>query len=558
MADIFQAATKTVIYLGGDDEFTKDALAVIRSIGSLAEDFDKSLVRYNGFFDDGGLYDKLGVPPLSHCNWLGFLAFINRPWFKRAWVIQELALSRLPVIILGSSIIPWELLSRTLTFVRDSKWYHHLSTRKLRHIQSLKHESGKYRRLLASDTSFSMAPIYLVRTRSMITRFREGRTKGSHRTGQSLRVLVETHRFTKSTDPRDKVYAFLGLSDQDKPPLKDPTTLIRPDYSISVQEVYLKLTRAMLLSSKNLGVLCHVQDKSTTSISGLPSWVPDYSVSQRPYSLIFRGSPPWRASRGTFWEWDKDMESLEKGLLHVKGHRVDLIEDIAKLSSESDDPASTWSSLIHVTAGLDDRYPIAYSNGYQPSRMEVFWRTLITNTYNRRHPAPERCGELFMDYILNLQIRHQLVPWSSTEEFHPHQNPLAGSVYPEWHSLLEAEPHDSQYGLQLYERRFFAVVWSLFRGTYSPIELTQLQHEIDNASGTVRRVYRTKKGLLGTGPRSLRIDDEVWILHGSPVPLILRKLSNGNYSLVGETYIHGLMHGKGCHMQLPLDQIILE
>lgn len=57
-----------------------------------------------------------------------------------------------------------------------------------------------------------------------------------------------------------------------------------------------------------------------------------------------------------------------------------------------------------------------------------------------------------------------------------------------------------------------------------------------------RRLYRTEERLLGLGPEHLMTGDEVWILAGTGrmnVPLILQPKKNGNYRLVGSTYVHG-------------------
>jgi Heterokaryon incompatibility protein (HET) len=63
-----------------------------------------------------------------------------------------------------------------------------------------------------------------------------------------------------------------------------------------------------------------------------------------------------------------------------------------------------------------------------------------------------------------------------------------------------------------------------------------------------RRLFCTNDGLLGLGPRSIGEEDrqiyEVWILKGAKVPYILSKLEGGRYRLIGEAYVHGIMHGE--------------
>lgn len=95
----------------------------------------------------------------------------------------------------------------------------------------------------------------------------------------------------------------------------------------------------------------------------------------------------------------------------------------------------------------------------------------------------------------------------------------------------------------------------IFQGTYSPMNLAELQHDLDIASGSSRRLFRTGNGLLGTGMKSVARGDEVWVLVGSQVPMILKKRSafryDNEYSLVGETYVHGVMHWEGNPQRSP-------
>jgi hypothetical protein len=59
-----------------------------------------------------------------------------------------------------------------------------------------------------------------------------------------------------------------------------------------------------------------------------------------------------------------------------------------------------------------------------------------------------------------------------------------------------------------------------------------------------RDLFITNQGHLGVGLTSLEVGDEVWVLVGVRVPLILRPVGEGQYRLVGEAYVHGIMHGE--------------
>lgn len=84
MRDIFRKAGGVIVWLGRDDEFTADALEVIQKVSAIPES-DWSRVEYTSFYDHSAALQS-PRPNLSYQNWLGFIALMNRPWFKRAWV----------------------------------------------------------------------------------------------------------------------------------------------------------------------------------------------------------------------------------------------------------------------------------------------------------------------------------------------------------------------------------------------------------------------------------------------------------------------------------------
>jgi hypothetical protein len=64
--------------------------------------------------------------------------------------------------------------------------------------------------------------------------------------------------------------------------------------------------------------------------------------------------------------------------------------------------------------------------------------------------------------------------------------------------------------------------------------------------------FITKKGYIGAGPPDTRPGDQVWILCGGQVPFVLRQTENGSTDLdracerrlVGDAYVHGIMDGE--------------
>lgn len=79
-------------------------------------------------------------------------------------------------------------------------------------------------------------------------------------------ALFMSYRFN-CTDPRDKVFAMLGLAQ---------ALVLQPDYNSSVEDVYLQTTHFLLVALGNLDILCCVSHPK--SIATLPSWVPDWQA----------------------------------------------------------------------------------------------------------------------------------------------------------------------------------------------------------------------------------------------------------------------------------------
>ncbi|UPX13301.1 uncharacterized protein EKO05_0003817 [Ascochyta rabiei] len=75
MADIFQKASGLLVWLGQEDIFTNDALAVIQKVSAIPES-DWSLVPYTSSYDPGSAQHGHN-PDLTFHNWLGLSTIIT-------------------------------------------------------------------------------------------------------------------------------------------------------------------------------------------------------------------------------------------------------------------------------------------------------------------------------------------------------------------------------------------------------------------------------------------------------------------------------------------------
>jgi len=84
-----------------------------------------------------------------------------------------------------------------------------------------------------------------------------------------LGELLPMFRWFRATDPRDKVYGLMGLSSNPK--------LLRPNYTVSIEQCYLQATFSIINDTGSLDILEHCTAPNFISRRKLPSWVPDLS-----------------------------------------------------------------------------------------------------------------------------------------------------------------------------------------------------------------------------------------------------------------------------------------
>jgi hypothetical protein len=96
----------------------------------------------------------------------------------------------------------------------------------------------------------------------------KGRSEVRH--SQELTDLLQHSRNCKSSDPRDRVYAFIGLAHEEYD--------IAPDYheNHTIVHVLIDVARAIIKHDKSLAILTHAYRNREHSNVYLPTWVPDW------------------------------------------------------------------------------------------------------------------------------------------------------------------------------------------------------------------------------------------------------------------------------------------
>ncbi|KAK8053195.1 hypothetical protein PG996_012496 [Apiospora saccharicola] len=90
MSRIYNCAQQVCVWLGQDNDDSTTAISFIREI-MLLENFD-----------------AISEKKENAHRWRSLLLLMQRPWFSRKWVVQEIALARAATIYCGNDQIPWE------------------------------------------------------------------------------------------------------------------------------------------------------------------------------------------------------------------------------------------------------------------------------------------------------------------------------------------------------------------------------------------------------------------------------------------------------------------
>jgi hypothetical protein len=352
-------------------------------------------------------------------------------------------------------------------------------------------------------------------------------------------MIQELRRF-QATDERDKIYSALGLVNRFIPDgLDDP---IHPDYTIEPADLYTSVTELLIAELPSLSTLSYVTGKT----QDLPSWVPDYSRALSRVPLVGLAS-------GNIFSASL-IPSISRPQPRFSGplsHRELTLagSKFAKVSTRGIclEEMRTNPAYLKTNISLCLSVPQTYKPTNQ-HRTEALWRTLITDTTERPtkyHPALQEYAAYFHDWLLYMfskslssltraRMQTELndickLLIELTDSSGP--NPVDASCLPTRKELSASIKSGNAFRSDGTERKGFYLFDRAFRTI---------------SSG--RCLFVTEEGHLGLGPESLEKGDEVWVLQGARVPFVLREnwdwREEGTYKVVGEAYVHGVMHGE--------------
>ena len=476
MFQIYRHAISVIIWLGKEadsSDVVMDEMSKLNSndmikewLGALESGSAKS-------FGYSWVVDSIDSSLLANPGFVRILSqFWSRPWFRRVWVQQEAVACSNVSVLCGSKEVSWDSLFALAWLVsrRDFAGLSHVS------IPTICYSS--------------------IGAIELLQRWKRG-------IFTDLWKVLDFSSVLGATDPRDRLYAFLGIAE-----LRDPSfPLWRPavNYNATSAEVFTDFAVRFLERQDqkilNLGgrwKQVGEKHRNTSGIDGhnkLPSWSPHLGVVEDADNRL-PNTGFWNATPDTSFSCRVTIHQETEKIFVTHGHCL------AKISCASGVMEKWWrNSRGEYYAENEKQFELVkecYERASElsmkcskypdsASRLEAFWRTLITN-----------------------QSAYQIsAPGSFIDEF---------KAWERWLS-------EGLSGIQVGRYPAFGERMEYAQTFYS-MQFCQLDD-----------------GDMCLAPVEAQQGDHVGLILGLPHPWVMR--SHGHfYELIGECYVHGAMHGE--------------
>ncbi|CAF9939018.1 MAG: hypothetical protein HETSPECPRED_001456 [Heterodermia speciosa] len=596
MGDIYAGANEVIVWLGPESAADSGALR-------LHNEFMPALRAYLGDrVKDTSAMRSLSLDRLLQLGILidpklfeAYSPFRRRSWFGRAWTFQEALLATNLRYLYGETFIErqdlddlavYDLCSHpsVMALVKERYSTPYTSLRTLQMLRNvfdldpdIKHKPATLRdQLIVRDT--------LVRPHSLweslpITSQIPGILNASTIRSEYLLSFVSIMRYRQTTDLRDKVYAVVDAINGLIPSrCKADHFFVSYEDNMTTEKVYFEFACWILRRVPQMTILSLVEDRSERRLKGLPSWVPDLSVTPEIHELISQ-RPTLEDSEGPIAALLLSTRSISSNKLSALGAVMDEIEaiDSVAITDVFSNQSYSLQSLLEFAVTM----PHQYFNGEH--RVEALWRTLIANkdlsSHARLSGQSGRVADTdmalpFRSYILEKLCR---IVWrisalqEGSQQLDTAVLPTIDSFLAEHshllESLAEASTIDSSATADkipiplvsdivtrltiITQQNFAPHDGHVAEANASTTSLDSAEHDpyryIQSLQTQGRRLYRTKRGFIGLAPRSAQVGDRICCLQAARVPFVLRPLPprkdhvGFEFELVGEAYLHGMM-----------------
>ena len=477
MRHIFQKAAIVIVWIGESDSNTRldfKSLEVLVDAWTSQRSQDGKLnsqIRQDPWseqdFGSGSRFERLSA---------AIERLMSRPYFCRMWTMQEVLVATDCIVLCGPNMMSYQTFTTAMVGI-DLAGYSLYYTYPRKQVMSL---------ALFKLTNDSLGETTQVDLMECLTAFRG----------------------LKTSDPRDQVYAMLGLG---VPTGFEECTV---DYSMTVEATYSKFTKQMITAYDNLEILSLVTPyKLSKSDMLLPSWVPDFTEDDwyTPLSSVRRESTLTRRLSQSASSVDAAIyTTANPDVLALRGYKVDVVTDctdvISYIRNRFAGEAQHSVDHLELYRLFQDFVGLQTSQEYvhtSQSMSDAFLQTLSADSY------PSFIADLDEDDI-SIRLPH-CARW-----------------------FREARPNMDE------RTNLWRGIWDSHGNAQVPELLYKEARSYHSEIMAGRNLLITEKGYLGLGSTDIRAGDTICLLLGGDIPYLVREASGDHSTFLGECYLHGL------------------
>ncbi|PVH79337.1 HET-domain-containing protein [Cadophora sp. DSE1049] len=491
MKNIYQLASSVVIWLGGPLPIRHGTKDWIRHV--LRPDYTTN----------GDLMDKRWNAIIK-----SLILLLQKPWFLRTWIIQEVALAKNAVVLCGTQSASWDDFYCVVKYAIDVDYFSSTMPELYSSIQNIE----RARRNLALD-----------------------------RYPRPLDLLASFQIF-QATDARDKVFGLYSLIN----PSDLAVLELQPDYGLDVIKVFTRAAVDCIAAEGNLDVLSFGGQDCLPDHTKLPTWVPDWSYRDRTKPLMQRFLTDL-SSEGNQWPctWKSATGSSypvveiakDDGFISISGYIHDRVVETGGIlekeyyDSQPGHPALEINTLMQKCAevlekwedlsGMKDNIP--YRTG--ESAWDVYWKTFHAGSYT--HGDEQSTKDAFEKWYQHFRESHTLfnLGGDAVEEI---ENSDAGT-------LSKVIAGVGLVGKLSYKASKMG--WNMY--------FSMKKIPPSRIAAFHRVMFKTEEGHVGISSKHIKEGDAIALFQGGKLPLVIREVEEGgSWHIVGDAYIHGIMNGE--------------
>ncbi|KAJ4024578.1 hypothetical protein NW752_003145 [Fusarium irregulare] len=560
MNQIYGSASRVIVWLG---KVTPELEAGVKAAARLGTESVPHTIRmirtqtWDFSNDLSNMSDKYEIDPIDFDEAVGLATLFSCNYFVRIWVIQEVSLNNDVVVLCNGTFTAFDCIGYTAAFLHYSGLF--------QQVYALAPYVRKDSFMRDDVNMFEAERIGLFREwcKDEKTEWFEvlqetvdfeagiGHTQPKSAEMLLLRFLITSLQF-RSTDRRDIIYGLGGIIKKMAAEYGSSfPTEFEPNYDIDIKDLLTDVARKIVETTDSLVYLGLVKDRRVRDVPGLPSWVPNFSATpvNSLSGAVFRSAGSFDASKHTPHTLPEQVFTVDGNTLNVSAFCLGKVEKLG----EAFLPAISGEQKMNadILCSMEQVYPYTGQ-----SSDEAFWRTLVFDHDLSYRPAKmirlEDFQMAMMDLIVHpLAIRHREAP-----------SPEAGqALVLEYISQMSYLDHVcAKFPSSIFPRVNLIKSMCMSLGLIPKEEVVLDEEEqkmlavpksdhsmppalILHTTYVGHRPFLTGSGYLGMGLESVEVGDEVWVVRGCPTPLVFRR-EEEKFSLVGESYVHGVMNGE--------------